>query len=208
MGQAAFVVGGIDLQVISDLEFIAVGMKTSSEARFSPIYATVKSKDPTQAVAAFFDITLYDKDDRVIERSAANVYVLPRHASMLYGLVEVDFERAERMVIEQTRLTLDAPVVNGWISIDDLFINKESGRITGDFATTLSPAPRYVEIFMAAFVRDRLVAACYDSPDIPDSGTFEVGCSLEPLSQEVRSSELKIPEDAKYEIYLVLSTPL
>lgn len=199
--------GGIALEVISDLTFNSFGVSNREGDTLNPIYATVKNEDKTRAAEAYFDITLYDKKNRVIARTPSNVYLLPGQTSMFYGAVGGEIASGERIVVEQTSIELVDPVLSGGIKIDELSMDEEIGYVLGKFTASLSAAPEYPDVFMAAFDGDRLVGACQASPDIPAEGTFEADCILEPLGQENASGKLKLSKDVEFEVYLALDIP-
>ena len=205
--ETEFMVGGTDLQVFSDLTFDSFGVHTIAGENLNPIYATVKNENKTQAAEAYFDITLYDKKDRVIARTPANVYLLPGQTSMFYSAVGGDFPSGERVVVEQTSIEFSEPILSGGIKIDELSMDEEIGYVLGNFTASLSAVPEYPDVFMAAFDGDRLVAACQASPDIPAEGAFEADCILEPLGQEKASGKLKLSKDVEFEVYLALDIP-
>lgn len=201
------VLGGVPVEVTSELKFGSFGLSTPEGSRFSSIYATVKNEDETKAAAASFDITVYDKKNRVLGRTPTHVYLLPGQTSMFYGIVDADVTSGASVAIEQTRMELSAPAISGGIKIDELGMDDESGYVLGTFTASLTAVPEFPDVFMAAFDGERLVAACYGSPDIPAEGAFESDCVLEPLGQEKVSDGLKLPKDVEFEVYLALEEP-
>lgn len=199
--------GGIALEVTSDLTFDSFGVSNREGDTLNPIYAIVKNEDKTRAAEAYFDITLYDKKNRVIARTPSNVYLLPGQTSMFYGAVGGEIASGERIVVEQTSIELVDPVLSGGIKIDELSMDEEIGYVLGNFTASLSAAPEYPDVFMAAFDGDRLVAACQASPDIPAEGAFEADCILEPLGQDKASGKLKLSKKVEFEVYLALDIP-
>ena len=202
-----FLLGGVPLEVVSDLKFASFGAGNSEGSNYSGLYATVKNENKTQAATAFFDFTAYDKENRVIARTPSNVYLLPGQTSMYYGVIDEKIAKAERLVLEQTSIEFGAPVLTGGIKIDDLGMDEESGYVLGNFTASLSATPEYPDFFIAGFDGDQLVAACQAMPDIPAEGAFEADCILEPLGQEKTPKTLKLPKDAEFKVYLALDNP-
>lgn len=199
--------GGVPVEVTSDLKFGSFGLSAPDGSRFSSIYATVKNDDKTNAAAVSFDITVYDKKNQILGRTPTHLYLLPGQTSMFYGIVDADITSSASVALEQTRMERSAPAISGGIKIDELGMDDESGYVLGTFTASLTAVPEFPDVFMAAFDGERLIAACYGSPDIPAEGAFESDCILEPLGQEKLSGELKLPKDVEFEVYLALDEP-
>lgn len=193
-----------EVTTVSDLSFSGFALTATDEQGFTALYAVIENDDPAQAAEAFFDISVYGPDDRLVGRTPSNTYLLPGQKSLFYGVIASDMAEVERIRIEQTRFEQEAPAVTGTIRMDSI-LGGDEGLVEGTFSSTLSAPTEYTEVFIAGFVDGELFAACTRDVDIPASGgTFTVRCRLEPASADELMPISEFPADAVFDAYFAL----
>lgn len=200
-------VQGFEITTVSDLAFDAFTLTGTDADGFTVIYAKVENEDAAQAAEAYFDITAYGPDGRVVGRTPSNMYLLPGQRSLFYGVMASDMTKVERIKIEQTNFDLAPPVVTGGISLDSI-LGGDEGLVEATFTSTFSAPSEYAEVYIAGFVDEQLFAVCQDKADIPvNGGTFTVRCRLEPVSTDTPEAIEELPENAVFDAYWELDIP-
>lgn len=202
-------VDGIEIRVISDLEFESPSIIQTEESECWSLVTLVSNADEQQAAEAFFDVTAYDENGAILDRVPAINYLLPDQRSVFEGAFTSESLEAASIVIEQTRLEFGEPSVPGGYSVGE-FSGTPQGRVEVEITSSLGAVAEFTSIYIVGFVGDEIFAVCDDYQDVPEEGAFTATCVLE-ISKEAPTAERAdgpaIPENAEFGAYLALDLP-
>lgn len=198
-------VQGIEVTVVSDLEFGAFAMSKLVPDDYVSLYSSVTNPDSDQAAEVFFDITAYAEDGSILDRSPESVYILPGQTTMFEGLFGTDITDATRLVVEQTTGEFTDPVMTGEVVVDD--VRGGEGYVEVTATSTLSQVPEYAAIFIFGSLDGGIFGVCSTYPDVPAGGSFMAGCELEPVSADSPKTYSDFPKGAEFGAFIALDIP-
>lgn len=199
-------VQGLPVVISSDLAFGQFALHAGDST--TVLYATVTNEDRQQAASTFFDISVYDADGRLLERTPSKLYLLPGQTSLLDGYFFNAHPDAAEFRIEQTYFELVAPFVTGDIDLVEIK-GADGGYITAQFTSTLSVATEYNDLYLVGFLDGKIYAVCDDYLGFPATGgSFEASCYLDPAWDATEHDVDELHEEAEFGFYYGLSEPI
>ena len=192
-------VQGFPVRVFSDLRVHHFALSTGTGV--PTLYALVTNTSSNQVAKTSFDITAYDADGRVIDRTLDIFYLLPDQTSMLDAGFLTDIDDLDHFTIEQLDIEWIDPAITGGATISEA--RTGDGYVEADLASTLSTSAEYTEVYAAVFVDDKIVGVCYDLVDFPASaGTLTVSCGLDSAWSDDEVDVEDLPADAEVDVFL------
>ncbi|MBO0979512.1 hypothetical protein [Microbacterium sp. SD291] len=203
---SAQTVRGIEVETHSDLEFGDYAMSGTLDGKFTVLVAPLSWADSASGIHAFFDVTAYDAEGHIVDRTPTNVYVLPEQEGFFQGIFSEDLSDVVRISVEQTSTTIEAPLMSGAITMTRSEALEEDRKIFagGNLTSTLSVVPKHADVFIAGYSDGVLFGYCSDIPDIPAGGEFVAICELTPVTADDRLPDGGVPDDAEFRAYLAL----
>ncbi len=203
-------VRGYEVTIHSDLAFGDLAMSDTVDGRYTLLVAPLSWEDESAGIDASFEITAYDSDGRIIDRTPTSTYVLPGQDGFFRGIFSEDLSDAVRITVEQTRAETGAPPMTGAITLthtETLEKSTDEGRkvyVGGNLTSTLSVVPTHPDVFFAGYVDGELFGYCDDMPDIPAGGDFTAVCALTPVTRDEHLLDGRLPKGAEFRVYLKL----
>ncbi|MEI3847176.1 MULTISPECIES: hypothetical protein [Microbacterium] len=179
-----------------------------SDDAFTTLYAPVRYDGESPLSGSFsFDVTAYDAEGRILERSPTNISWLPdQREGMLSVALQTDLPEAARFVIDQT-VAEEAPApLAGALSLQGVEV--EDGILRAVIASGLTQPTGQADILIGGYADGVLFAACsVPTLGIPAGGSLEESCIFNAVGSEfVPEGEIPVvPDEAEYRITLSLS---
>ncbi|GAA5149394.1 hypothetical protein GCM10025768_12550 [Microbacterium pseudoresistens] len=204
----AGIVHDIPISVHSDLEFGPFAMTEPDEDAYTLLYAVITNPDSTRAAEIYFDITAYDAEGRIIDRTPTSAYLLPDQQSVFEGILPPDLSDVVEFRVEQTIGEFEPPIMTGEITLDALKGSKE-GLVEGTFTSSLDAVPEYPSLYIVGHIDGEIFAVCDAMPDIPAGGSFTSRCGLVPAAngEQLVAPDDMLPDDAEFAAFLALDIP-
>ncbi|MFD5224230.1 hypothetical protein ACFWHT_01275 [Microbacterium sp. NPDC058342] len=170
------------------------------------LYAPVGNASDSQAVSAFYDVTAYDQDGRVLDRAIGSADLLPGGEGILDVInLRADAAEVASILVEQTHISAEASPYSGSVGTAELTVDREFGEVEFVLPSTLDPVPDWPWADVAAFVGDEMVGVCDATIDLKGSA-FAGRCYLRPTAQGVAAEPpedfVSLPEDAEVRVFL------
>ncbi|MBW1640787.1 hypothetical protein G3H63_17120 [Microbacterium resistens] len=179
-----------------------------SEDAFTTLYAPVRyDGGAAPSGSYYFDVTAYDAEGRILQRSPTNISWLPdQREGMLSVALQTDLPEAARFVIDQT-VAEEAPApLAGALSLQSVEV--ENGILRAVIASDLTQPTSQADIMIGGYADGVLFAACsIPTLEIPAGGSIEESCVFDAVGSEFVPDEGKpvVPDDAEYRVSLSLS---
>ncbi|MDT0156013.1 hypothetical protein Q9R19_00065 [Microbacterium sp. ARD32] len=199
-------VAGIPIRTDSTLTVGAWMAEPWSDGR-AMLYAPMSS-DSDQAVQAGFDVTVYDEQGRILDRSPTHVGLLPGTPALARVQVRVeDGSTPASIVVEQTSIEKKASPYSGSITADELTFEPDAGhRVIARVSSTLDPAPEGADLYYVGYVDGAPIGLCWRALDLDAGGDVADGCYLQPVSTEpLERTEyglVEVPEGAELKMFI------
>lgn len=176
-------VGGLPIRTDSTVD-VGPWMASPWNEKKWTMYAPVSS-DSDQAIVVAFDVTIYDAEERVLERTSARVGLLPGIAAMAEAYVRVDDpSQAASIRVEQISLQTMPNPYSGTIRFDELGVDGDTGRVVATLDSTLNPAPDRPTVFYTGYVDGEPIGVCDSFPELRYGDPESDGCYLQLASTE------------------------
>ncbi|MGX1934766.1 hypothetical protein [Microbacterium resistens] len=178
-----------------------------SEDAFTTLYAPVRyDGDAAPSGSYYFDVTAYDAEGRILQRSPTNISWLPdQREGMLSVALQTDLPEAARFVIDQT-VAEEAPApLAGALSLQSVEV--ENGILRAVIASGLTQPTSQADIMIGGYADGVLFAACsIPTLEIPAGGSIEESCVFDAVGSEFVPDEGMpvVPDDAEYRVSLSL----
>ncbi len=199
---------GVPVLVRSDFMVRELAMTRWEPDVYTELLAPVERTDGAEtAGTVYVDVTAYDEDGNIIERSPTTFSWRPGQTLGLISLAMMaDLPSAAQFVIEQTLFEEHAFDVTGELTIGSVTVGEPHGLETvADFslASTLSGDIDIAEVGILGSVDGRLFAACVSPTEIPAGPVFTDDCIWKSVSSEfVPDAPPTPPAGATYEVTL------
>lgn len=193
---------GFEVRVNSEftIDELAIGLRDAEG--YTAVYAPIRLPEADDRTGrVHFDVTIYDADGRILDRSPTNTSWMKDQTRGIIGVDvrHVDFVRAAEIRIEQTMYEeMDYPLT-GTITVGDVQ-SDEYASIAASIDSTLSVPLETARMSLAGYVDGELFGVCDSVVDTPSGGSFAVECFLnavgtEPVAQETITV---LPEGAEF----------
>ncbi|MBO0979513.1 hypothetical protein [Microbacterium sp. SD291] len=203
-GHASATIQGFDVSAVSDLSVEQFALAIPSHSETANIYALLTNESESQAADAYFDVTTYREDGRIVERGLDIVYVPPGQTGVLQVELPEDLSGVVSIVIEQTIIDWLAPAVSGGAEV----VSVTSTGLSDDFldvqlTSTLSRPVDGADVHLIGYVDDQIVGVCELWTDIPESGvSFEDLCDWSPAVADEPVPAEALPDGIEFEAYV------
>ncbi|WP_217178628.1 hypothetical protein [Streptomyces sp. AC495_CC817] len=201
-------VQGIDVDIASDLIFGPVTMTATDADGYTTLYAPIGNKGTDEAAEVYFDISTFDADGTLLDRTPSSQYILPEQTTMFTGILVSRISEVQRIRIEQTDVRREAPVITGDVEATE-FAGNDDGVVQATLVSSLSAASPDAEVLIVGYLDDAVFGVCTDLLDIPAPGeTFQARCTLEPVSaSKLPKAITELPDDAEFTAAFVARIP-
>ncbi|WP_433675850.1 hypothetical protein [Microbacterium gorillae] len=201
---------GVPVVVRGDFTVRELAMTRWEPDAFTRLLAPVElPEDATLFGTVYLDVTAYDAEGNIIDRSPTLFTWRPGQTrGLINTLMKADLPSAAQFVIEQTKLEEEAFDVTGELTVASVTVGEAVGlQALADFAlnSTLSRDLEVADVGILGFADGRLFAACVTPVDVPVGAVFADDCIWESASSEfVPDAPPTPPAGATYEVTLSL----
>jgi hypothetical protein len=199
---------GVPVLVRSDFTVRELAMTRWEPDVYTELLAPVERTDGAAiSGTVYVDVTAYDEDGNIIERSPTTFSWRPGQTLGVISLAMMaDLPSAARFVIEQTLFEEHPFDVTGELAVGSVTVGEAYGLETvADFSltSTLSGGIDIAEVGILGSVDGRLFAACVSPVEVPAGPVFADDCIWKSVSSEfVPDTPPAPPAGATYEVTL------